>query len=179
MDITQRLRRWTISTDAVPASDLMDEAADEIERLRGVTESMPKEKRAEVSYTNHDAAPAAKAHTDADRDRSDKAAARPGEGTGNIPDSRTRHIGPELVARIRRVADSLEAVACTSDPQTTPGEGTSQGGCTLTDAEREAIERGADALDGIEDLSAGAVGADASAVFTLRSLLARTQTVRK
>ena len=34
---------------------------------------------------------------------------------------------------------------------------------TLTDAEREAIERGADALDGIEDLSAGAVGADASA----------------
>ena len=50
---------------------------------------------------------------------------------------------------------------------------------TLTDAEREAIERGADALAGIEDLSAGAVGADASAVFTLRSLLARTQTVRK
>lgn len=33
-DITDRLRRWTIATDAVPASDLMDEAADEIERLR-------------------------------------------------------------------------------------------------------------------------------------------------
>ena len=33
-DITDRLRRWTISIYAVPASDLMDEAADEIERLR-------------------------------------------------------------------------------------------------------------------------------------------------
>ena len=34
-DIVTRLRRWVIATDAVPASDLMDEAADEIERLRG------------------------------------------------------------------------------------------------------------------------------------------------
>jgi len=33
-DITARLRRWAIATDAVPASDLMDEAADEIDRLR-------------------------------------------------------------------------------------------------------------------------------------------------
>lgn len=33
-DITDRLRRWSISTDAVPASDLMDEAADSIESLR-------------------------------------------------------------------------------------------------------------------------------------------------
>ena len=33
-DIVSRLRRWAIATDAVPASDLMDEAADEIERLR-------------------------------------------------------------------------------------------------------------------------------------------------
>ena len=33
-DLTDRLRRWAISTDAVPASDLMEEAADEIERLR-------------------------------------------------------------------------------------------------------------------------------------------------
>lgn len=34
IDITTRLRRWSISTGAVPASDLMDEAADEIDRLR-------------------------------------------------------------------------------------------------------------------------------------------------
>ena len=33
-DITTRLRRWTHAVDAAPASDLMDEAADEIARLR-------------------------------------------------------------------------------------------------------------------------------------------------
>lgn len=33
-DIVDRLRRWAISPTAVPASDLMDEAAVEIERLR-------------------------------------------------------------------------------------------------------------------------------------------------
>lgn len=33
-DLVRRLRRWTHAVDAVPASDLMDEAADEIERLR-------------------------------------------------------------------------------------------------------------------------------------------------
>jgi hypothetical protein len=34
MDITTRLRRWTHAADAAPASDLMDEAAAEIELLR-------------------------------------------------------------------------------------------------------------------------------------------------
>lgn len=33
-DLTTRLRRWTHDVNAVPASDLMDEAAAEIERLR-------------------------------------------------------------------------------------------------------------------------------------------------
>jgi hypothetical protein len=33
-DLPQRLRRWTHAADAIPASDLMDEAADEIDRLR-------------------------------------------------------------------------------------------------------------------------------------------------
>ena len=33
-DLIERLRRWAVATDAVPASDLMDEAADEIARLR-------------------------------------------------------------------------------------------------------------------------------------------------
>lgn len=37
--LVKRLRRWTIATDAQPASDLMEEAADEIERLRGYTET--------------------------------------------------------------------------------------------------------------------------------------------
>jgi hypothetical protein len=34
MDIIARLRRWTHAADAAPASDLMDEAAAKIERLR-------------------------------------------------------------------------------------------------------------------------------------------------
>ena len=33
-DIATRLRRWTHDANAVPASDLMDEAAGEIDRLR-------------------------------------------------------------------------------------------------------------------------------------------------
>lgn len=33
-DVVTRLRRWTHAVDAAPASDLMDEAADEITRLR-------------------------------------------------------------------------------------------------------------------------------------------------
>lgn len=33
-DIVTRLRRWAVSVDAVPASDLMDEAADVIASLR-------------------------------------------------------------------------------------------------------------------------------------------------
>lgn len=32
MDLTERLRKWSISVTAVPASDLMDEAADTIDR---------------------------------------------------------------------------------------------------------------------------------------------------
>ena len=36
---------------------------------------------------DHGAAPAAKARTDADRDRTDKAATRPGEGTGDISEA--------------------------------------------------------------------------------------------
>jgi hypothetical protein len=38
-DIVTRLRQWAIATDAVPASDLMDEAAAEIERLRAIMAS--------------------------------------------------------------------------------------------------------------------------------------------
>jgi len=33
-DITRRLRRWTHAVDAEPASDLMEQAAEEIENLR-------------------------------------------------------------------------------------------------------------------------------------------------
>ncbi len=49
---------------------------------------------------------------------------------------------------------------------------------TLTDAEREAIERAIDAFDGIEDVSANAGERDESARCTLRGLLERTKGVR-
>jgi hypothetical protein len=72
----------------------------------------------ERERTNHDAAPAAIARTDSaagepggghGSDRTDKAVTRPVTGTGNTQEG--REIGPELIARIRHVADSLEAIA--------------------------------------------------------------------
>jgi hypothetical protein len=48
-DITARLTTWCHSPQAESAQDLMDEAASEIERLRHVTNPLPKEKRAEHS----------------------------------------------------------------------------------------------------------------------------------
>lgn len=36
-DIVERLRRWTHDVNAQPASDLMDEAAGEIEKLQSLT----------------------------------------------------------------------------------------------------------------------------------------------
>ena len=66
----------------------------------------------ERESTDHDAAPAARAQTDSaagepggghDSDRTDKAVTRPVLGTGDTP-----------------------------EPHATPGQGTSQGGCTLT-----------------------------------------------
>jgi hypothetical protein len=59
----------------------------------------------ERERTNHDAVPAATARTDADRARTDKAATRPGEGTGDIPDSRTRLSEAEIDAIERVVED--------------------------------------------------------------------------
>jgi hypothetical protein len=89
-----------------------------------------KEKDASFSCTNHDAAPAATARTDADRDRTDKAPTRPGEGTGDT-----------FSPIAKRDTDSPQAVASAPQPHTTPGEGTRQERCTLTAEEREAIHR--------------------------------------
>lgn len=89
-DIVERLRRWTHAVDAQPASDLMDEAAAEIERLRWRVKtlesaamyadamlrerSLTGQKIADCDSfcavcpdresTNHDAAPAARAPAD-------------------------------------------------------------------------------------------------------------------
>ena len=47
-DITARLTTWCHAPQSDSAQDIMDEAAKEIERLRGVTEPMTKKKWAEV-----------------------------------------------------------------------------------------------------------------------------------
>lgn len=39
VDLIGRLRKWSIAVDAVPASDIMDEAAEELERLIGIIET--------------------------------------------------------------------------------------------------------------------------------------------
>jgi len=65
-DITARLTTWCHAPQAESAQDLMDEAAKEIERLRCVTEPLPKEKRAEHSLRL----------TDAEREAIEKAISR-------------------------------------------------------------------------------------------------------
>ena len=45
---------------------------------------------------------------------------------------------------------------------------------TLTDAEREAVERAIDAMNGVEDISASWSQREAEAIATLRGLLERT-----
>lgn len=80
--------------------------------------------RSSFSATNHDAAPAATARTDADRDRTDNAGARTGEGTGDSPPACVAQSGVQPICD-RPVAGS------------TPAAGHQP---TLTDAEREAIE---------------------------------------
>ena len=109
-DIVTRLRQWAIATDAVPASDLMDEAAAEIGRLRAIMASQ---------------------------------------------------------------TDSPQAVERTPEPPSTPGEGTRQVACTLTDAEREAIQWAVATLDAEAALGDGEFEARQAA--TLRGLLERTR----
>lgn len=45
-DLVSRLRRWTHAVDAAPASDLMDEAANEIVRLRVIVQSYAESSKA-------------------------------------------------------------------------------------------------------------------------------------
>jgi hypothetical protein len=45
---------------------------------------------------------------------------------------------------------------------------------TLTDAERAAVERAIDAMNGVEDISASWSQREAEAIATLRGLLERT-----
>jgi len=92
----------------------------------------------------------------------------------------TRKIDPELIARLRHVADSLEAMHqsyeesdenrmnTNTNRDTTSGQGSVQGEGTLTDEEREAIEWFAEVRKPLDSLDGGEY------VATLRKLLGRT-----
>lgn len=115
----------------------------------------------EQRMANHDAAPAATACTDADRDRSDKAAARPGEGTGDTRepvawygyavradggfckslDFSQKDVERELAQNARTV---IEIVPLYRQPQP-----------TLTDEEREAVQWAATFVDDNYAVGAG------------------------
>ena len=131
-DIVTRLRRWAHAVDSVSASDLMDEAAAEIERLRnGALEA-----RETVQCPRSGDCP------------------KPDNGTNQDT------VGRTLARRITRLQSTLEADRRVSLQSENPAIGEKP---TLTDAEREAVERAADLID---DKTCG----DSS---TLRSLLER------
>jgi hypothetical protein len=113
-DIVSRLRRWAIATDAVPASDLMDEAADEIERLRS---GSPKRHAGDIVNQLRDRAYAFKA-----TDRLSEQAA-------------------DEIERLRQFdrLQPIEPADATPATHATPGDGSVQGEGTLTNEEREAI----------------------------------------
>ena len=101
-DLVTRLRTWVHSVDAVPASDLMDEAADEIERLRRLS--------ANGDYPGRDNA--------ARKDNDERLAA---------------------LQALAAVDEELGLPRRTPDTLATPSGCREQDGCTLTDAEREAV----------------------------------------
>ena len=117
-DITDRLRTWCHAPNAASAQDLMDEAAEMIGRLRS---SMAEQQFCKLPVAGSspavgslDAVPDAIAYADGEPAPTcgGGAGLSPRDGTGNTPQTHT-----------------------------TPGEGSAPGVCTLTDEEREAIER--------------------------------------
>jgi hypothetical protein len=96
--------------------EMADAMIRERSRTGQVAADTPPQSRA---GTNHDALPEAIARKDADRHRTDKAASRPGEGTGNTPQTHA-----------------------------TPVDGSVRGQGTLTDCELAAILTAADLLIG-------------------------------
>ena len=87
------------------------------------------------SVANHDAVPAAIARTDADRNRTDKAALRPGKGAGNT-DARLAAL-EELSALDQALEleygltgnPLIKAQERTPPTPATPGEGSVRNGC--------------------------------------------------
>ena len=126
-DLVTRLRTWVHSVDAVPASDLMDEAADEIAILRA-----DNSRRANLEQGLRDGIVRLSA-----------------DGDFPVPDNAANR-------------DNTPAT------HATPSQGSVQSECTLTDAEREAVEW---RRKGIIVYSAGTVVATiATAVLSLSLL---------
>jgi len=77
------------------------------------------------------------------------------------------------IERLRAImaseSDSPQAVASTPSEASTPGEGTRQTGCTLTDAEREAVDEAVMFYGDVHDLRCQTIAA------TLRGLLERAR----
>ena len=82
---------------------------------------------------------------------------------------RLRLVVCDQVSELGEELERTPIATCDNAPQwdTTPGEGSEQGGCTLTDAEREAIRRAAAVADEMHDSRLKAA---------LHGLLERTKT---
>ena len=131
---------------------------------------------------DHGAAPAAKARTDADRDRTDKAATRPGEGTGDICERLrrwTRAVDAEPASDLmEEAADEIDrlrlAIRRLADQDATlsvcEGGVTVTMDATLTNEEREALQEAANAYAD-DDCNQEC----AMIAATLRGLLDRTK----
>lgn len=184
-DIVTRLRRWTISTEAVPASDMMDAAADEIERLRaevlrwqcevsGLLRARSYEKGHEkhVFCDMKNATGVADAWVAAVRASSNHDAAKPTSppGSEQRPDKPCRSESQSPASECGG-GEPLDDTRPDTKGEATGGRGhfpdSRTENATLSDAERAAIAHAADLLIGSRH------GA------TLRGLLERTQTVKK
>lgn len=140
-DIVERLRNWTIMPAASPASDIMDEAADEIERLRAdwpeqltahkvlITEQELEIARLRLRLSAKGDCPEPENETKQDIPPLLSRAGTNGETAGEHAAKCT--VASAKLPERERVANHLEK------PDSS----------TLTDAEREAVERAADLID--------------------------------
>jgi predicted DNA-binding transcriptional regulator YafY len=147
-DIVTRLRNWSIMPAASPASDLMEEAAYEIESIRA---EWPEQLKSLVK----------------ERDYWMRTARAFDEHLATLRVAMMEHPTVRFGA-----AESRETVQCPHVVGTTT-QYCSLTPLTLTDEERKALNRGIDALYGVEDVSDGACRRDDAAARTLRALLER------
>jgi hypothetical protein len=130
-DIVTRLRTWVHAVDAASASDLMDEAANLIELLKAVNAA---------SHSGFMVLAGAVEGMSGEITR-----LRLLSANGDCPaqDNAARPDNDERLAALQALTDLDEELGLpsrTPAAHDTPSEGREQSGCTLTDAERAAIE---------------------------------------